>query len=146
METTLPLRSHRCRLDFVRDQRGSVLVEAAFALPLIISLLFGILIYGCWFMTAHSIQQAANDAARTAMAGLNDTERRALVNSSVAASLANAATVRIANVAITTAQANSYYTVTLTYDLAGVPIFAASPFPLPGTLIQRDSVVRLQGV
>jgi Flp pilus assembly protein TadG len=120
-------------------------VEAAFALPLLVSLLFGILVYGSWFMTAHCIQQAANDAARTAMAGLNDTERRALVDSSVTASLANAATVRIANVVVTTAQANSYYTVTLTYNLANVPLFAASPFPMPGTLIQRDAVVRLQG-
>lgn len=69
-----------------RDDRGGVLIEAAFALPLMVALLMGILLYGCWFMTAHSLQQAANDAARAAVSGLTSTERRTLVDQSVAAS------------------------------------------------------------
>lgn len=145
MDKAFPSLPRNLRARIKDDQRGSVLVEAAFALPLVISLLFGILLYGSWFMAAHCIQQAANDAARTAMAGLNAVERRALVDHSVTASLSNAATVRMANVTTATAQADGYYTVTLSYDLSTVPLFAACPFPLPGTLIQRDAVVRLQG-
>jgi len=43
------------------------LIEAAFAVPLLVALLYAILIYGSWFMAAHMLQQAANDAARTAV-------------------------------------------------------------------------------
>ena len=60
------LRLARLGQAMSRHERGSVLVEAAFALPLMIILLLGILLYGGWLMTAHSLQQAANDAARAA--------------------------------------------------------------------------------
>lgn len=129
-----------------QDERGSLLVEAAFAVPLLVSLLFGLLIYGSWFMAAHCIQQAANDAARTAVAGLDAAERRTLVDTSVAASLAGAATVRAANVTVSTSLNQSYYTVTLDYDLTTVPLFRAIPFPLPAAQIRREAVVRLTAV
>ncbi|MEJ7926488.1 TadE/TadG family type IV pilus assembly protein [Sphingobium sp. AN641] len=129
-----------------QDERGSLLVEAAFAVPLLVSLLFGLLIYGSWFMAAHCIQQAANDAARTAVAGLDAAERRTLVDTSVAASLAGAATVRAANVTVSTSLNQSYYTVTLDYDLTTVPLFRAILFPLPAAQIRREAVVRLTAV
>ena len=72
----------------LRDPSGSAMVEAAFAVPLMVILLLGILAYGSWFMTAHSLQQAANDAARASVAGLDSAERRMLVEQSVAASRA----------------------------------------------------------
>jgi Flp pilus assembly protein TadG len=126
------------------DRRGSVLVEAAFALPLLIGLLFGILIYGSWFMTAHSIQQAANDAARTALAGLDDTERRTLVDQAVTRSLAGSTLVDAHLLHVTTSMVGGYYSVRLTYDLQGDSLFAASPVPLPTTSIQREAVVRVE--
>jgi Flp pilus assembly protein TadG len=129
---------------FLCDGRGSVLVEAAFALPLLIGLLFGILIYGSWFMTAHNIQQAANDAARVALAGLDDIERRSLVDQSVARSLSAAAMVRADDVQVTTSLVNGYYSVRLVYDLDADPLFAASPIPLPTDSIEREAVVRIE--
>lgn len=138
------LPASRCTLR--HDERGSLLVEAAFAVPLLIGLLFGILIYGSWFMAAHSIQQAANDAARTAVAGLDAAERRTLVDNSVAASLTGAATVNAASVSVSTSLNDAYYTVTLAYDLSAVPLFRAIPFPLPAAQIRREAVVRLTAV
>lgn len=131
-------------ISLLRERRGSVLVEAAFALPLLIGLLFGILIYGSWFMTAHSIQQAANDAARVALAGLDETERRTLVNQAVTRALTGSTLVDARLLHVTTNLSAGYYSVRLTYDLQAAPLFAASPVPLPTTSIQREAVVKVE--
>ncbi|MET0370206.1 MAG: TadE/TadG family type IV pilus assembly protein [Sphingobium sp.] len=125
------------------DGRGSVVVEAAFAIPMLVVLLCAMLAYGSWFMTAHSLQQAANEAARAALAGLDSTERRALVDQSVAASGANSLFTGTRTIGVSTTESAGYYSVTLRYDLASVPVFAASPFPLPATILQRSAVVRI---
>ena len=125
--------------------RGGVLVEAAFALPLLVSMLSAMLAYGSWFMTAHSLQQAANEAARAAVAGLDATERRMLVEQSVATNAGSDILPGAAPVTIATAEDAGYYRVTLRHDLATVPIFAASPFPLPDTMLERSAIVRIGG-
>lgn len=127
-----------------RDGRGSALVEAAFALPLLIAMLLGILVYGSWFMAAHMIQQAANDAARSALAGLSETERRALVDQSVAASLGGSTLLSSARLHTATSFANGYYSVRLSYDLRTDPLFAAVPLPTPAPEITREAVVRME--
>jgi Flp pilus assembly protein TadG len=124
-------------------QSGSALIEAAFALPLLISLLFGILIYGSWFMTAHSLQQAANDAARAAVAGLDATERRALVEQSIAASRAAFPAPAAQTISIGTQESGDYYRVTLSYQLSNAPIFSATPIPIAATTLQRSAVIRI---
>ncbi|MBB3980745.1 Flp pilus assembly protein TadG [Sphingobium fontiphilum] len=147
MRKPLSFPAHRpARLALIGDRRGSVLVEAAFVMPLLIALLLGIMIYGNWFFTAHNIQQAANDAARAALAGLDATERRALVDQSVAASLSSSNIIAPGSVQISTSQANGYYTVSLSVDGSGSPLFQSSLFPIPDTHIRRDAVVQLPGV
>lgn len=128
-----------------RHQGGSSLIEAAFALPILVLLLMGILAYGSWFMTAHSLQQAANDAARAAVAGLNTSERRALVDQSVLAARAAFPVPGAQTISIGASESSGYYTVTLRYNLANAPIFAAIPFPLPGGVLERSAVVRIAG-
>lgn len=146
MRKVPPFPAHRpARIALIGDRRGSVLVEAAFVMPLLIALLLGIMAYGNWFFAAHNIQQAANDAARAALAGLDATERRALVDQSVAASLSSSNIVAPGSVQITTSQANGYYSVTLSVDSSGSPLFRSSPFPMPDTHIRRDAVVQLPG-
>lgn len=48
----------------VHEERGGAIVEMALVLPLLLALLMGVLLYGQYFMLAHSVQQAANDGAR----------------------------------------------------------------------------------
>ncbi|MBH2000588.1 MAG: pilus assembly protein [Sphingomonadaceae bacterium] len=122
---------------------GSMLVEAAFALPLLVTLLLGILVYGSWFMTAHSLQQAANDAARSAVAGLNASERRILVDQSLAASRAAFPAPAAQTIATGTSESGGYYRVTLRYDLSHAPIFAATPIPIALATLERSAVVRI---
>ena len=136
-------RSRRPLAALLRHQDGSALIEAAFALPLLILLLLGILGYGSWFMTAHSLQQAANDAARAAVAGLNATERRTLVDQSIIAARAAFPLPGAQTIGVSTTESSGYYTVTLRYNLSSAPLFAAIPLPMPGTVLERTAVVRI---
>ncbi|MEJ7934891.1 TadE/TadG family type IV pilus assembly protein [Sphingobium sp. AN558] len=142
MKTRSPARP-RLLHRLLSDGHGSVLVETAFALPVLIALLFGILIYGCWFMTAHSLQQAANDAARAAVAGLTSTERRALVDQSIAASRVAFPSPGGQAIAVSASENSGYYTVTLSYALSNAPLLAASSFLTPASTLQRSAVVRI---
>ncbi|WP_298397142.1 TadE/TadG family type IV pilus assembly protein [Sphingobium sp.] len=126
-----------------RDSCGSTLVEAAFAVPMLITLLMGILGFGSWFMTAHSLQQAANDAARASVAGLSATERRSLVDQSVAASRSAFPAPAAQTIGVTTQESGGHYTVTLSYNLSNAPLFSAIPFRLPGGVLQRSAVVMM---
>ncbi|MGC4251001.1 MAG: TadE/TadG family type IV pilus assembly protein [Sphingobium sp.] len=126
-----------------RDMRGSVLVEAAIALPLLIALLLGIWVYGSWFMTAHSLQQAANDAARAAVAGLDAAERQALSRQSVTASAAALPLQGGRPIGVSSSENGGYFTVTLDYDLSGDPIFASSFIPVPSRTLERSAVIRI---
>ena len=69
------------RRAFRTDTSGTSAVEFALLSPLFILLLLGMVAYGIYFGAANSIQQIAADAARTAIAGLNQTERQTLVAS-----------------------------------------------------------------
>jgi Flp pilus assembly protein TadG len=140
--SALPRRSLKSLLT---DRAGSTLVEAAFALPLLVLLLLGILAYGSWFMTAHSLQQAANDAARAAVAGLTGTERRQLIDQSLLASRAAFPVPGADTIAVTVGESSGFCTVTLRYNLSNAAIFAAIPFPLPGSALERSAVVRISG-
>ena len=110
---------------------------------MLIMLLMGILAYGSWFMTAHSLQQAANDAARSSVAGLSSTERRTLVDQSVLAARAAFPLPAAQSIAISASESGGYYTVTLRYDLSNAPLFAAIPFPVAGDMLERSAVVRI---
>jgi Flp pilus assembly protein TadG len=125
------------------DSGGAVLVEAAIALPILIMLLLGIVTYGLWFMAAHSLQQAGNDAARSALAGIDADERQELVDQSVEHSVVNAGTLNANLVTVTTSQDQAYFAVSLTYDAAQSGVFSRSLVPLPAKTIQRTAVVQL---
>lgn len=129
----------------LRDPSGSAIVEAAFAVPLMAMLLLGILAYGSWFMTAHSLQQAANDAARAAVAGLDSAERRMLIEQSITASRAAFPLPGAQTIAFGTSESGGYCTVTLRYNLANATIFSVLPVPLPGEVLERSAVVRIAG-
>ncbi len=120
-----------------------MLIEAAFAVPLLVMLLMGILAYGSIFMLAHNLQQAANDAARSAVAGLNTTERRALVDQSVNAARASFPAPRADSIDVGVQENGGYYRVTLTYNLANAPVIASIPVPIAQSTIQRSAVVRI---
>ncbi|MCE7796678.1 pilus assembly protein [Sphingobium sufflavum] len=126
------------------DARGAILIEAALTLPILVLFLIGILTYGTWFMAAHVVQQAANEGARAALAGLTDGERTTIVAQTVTRSLgASTNLVSPALVATATQTSDGYYTVTVTYDAPRSTLFGSSLIPLPPGPIRRASVVKL---
>ena len=71
------------------DRAGNAAVEFAIIGPVLLLLLMGIFTYGGYFLTAHTIQQLTNDAARASIAGLDDEERLALARGAMQAGIAN---------------------------------------------------------
>ena len=74
-------------LTLARGERGAAIVEMALVLPLLLALLLGVLVYGHYFMLAHSVQQAANDGARASIVGLDAADRSAVASRAVGRSL-----------------------------------------------------------
>ncbi|MEO5707472.1 MAG: TadE/TadG family type IV pilus assembly protein [Alteraurantiacibacter sp.] len=139
-----PLNRHLSTL--AADQRGSMIVEAAVALPLMIVMLLGAITYGTWFMAAHSLQQAANDAARSALVALDDDERSEVVAHSVAEGVLSAGTLAPADVEIETSTTGNFYVVQLTYD-ASAHLFLSNPLiPLPSATIVRRASIQLSSI
>lgn len=126
-----------------RSADGAAVIEAAFILPVVIMLLMGILTYGRWFMAAHSLQQAANDAARAAVSGLDDSDRGKIVDNSIDNSALNEGTLERDLVTVSKARNTTYYTVTLTYDVARSNLGETAMVPLPGGPLVRKSTVKL---
>ncbi|MET0360422.1 MAG: TadE/TadG family type IV pilus assembly protein [Sphingobium sp.] len=126
------------------DARGSVLIETALSLPILILFLVGILTYGGWIMAAHSVQQAANEGARAALAGLDDAERRTIAVQTVTRTIGDGSMVNPSLIATSAARtSDGYLTVTVTYDAPRSALFTSAIVPLPPGPIRRASVVRL---
>lgn len=89
MTGSTPLSRHvrHHALTLARGERGAAIVEMALVLPLLLALLMGILVYGQYFMLAHSVQQAANDGARASIVGLDAADRSAIASRAVGRSL-----------------------------------------------------------
>lgn len=60
-------------------RRGAAVVEMAVVMPLLVTLLFGIMEFGHRFMVYQTLIQAAREGCRTAVLGVTDTEVRTRV-------------------------------------------------------------------
>lgn len=134
----------------VRDTRGTSAVEFAILAPVFMLLLTGMLAYGIYFTAAHSLQQLAADAARTAIAGLNETERNQMVSRFISSNADGYALIdsRRLSVAIGDKPGDpDQYRVVLTYDAANLPIWNLYlPLPLPSKQIAFTSTIRRGGI
>lgn len=137
---------HNCIRRLIGEERGAVLVEAAFVLPIVIVLLFGSISYGVWFMAAHSVQQAANEAARAVIAGINTADREAIVQDVVAEGVLSVGTVNPENVTVETSLEGNVYTVSVSYDISDSLLMTSSIVPIPQGPITRQARVRLSSI
>lgn len=69
----------RHKTDYMKDENGATALEFALVLPLLLSILFGIIAFGQYFAIANSLQQFAAEAARYSVSEpfLTDREARA---------------------------------------------------------------------
>ncbi len=138
------------RIPFRMDTTATTAIEFAMLAPLFILLLLGMVAYGIYFGASHSVQQIAADAARTAIAGLDASERRTLVDRFVSA---NAATYPFIDIGRLAVEANdssadgNQFVVSVRYDTRNLPIWnLLSGLPMPDVTIARRSTIRVGGI
>jgi Flp pilus assembly protein TadG len=128
---------------------GAAAVEFALIAPLFVLTLLSLVAYGIYFSAAHSVQQLAADAARTAIAGLNETERETLVADFVSRSTMNHALIDKSRLSLQV-QADpsnpNQFTVQLSYDASNLPIFNLFTYAMPEKQIRRFATVRVGGI
>lgn len=122
-----------------RGERGAAIVEMALVLPLFLALLMGVLVYGQYFMLAHSVQQAANDGARAAIVGLDAADRRGVAARAVARSLQAVTGTHTATVSETT----DAVTVAVSFTPPSDSLLRSSFIPSPGKVIRASATFEL---
>ncbi|MBE7183600.1 MAG: pilus assembly protein [Methylobacterium mesophilicum] len=136
-------------LRFRTDRSGTAAVEMAFVAPVFIVLLAAMIAYGIYLSASHSVEQIAADAARTAVAGLDGAERRALVADYAKRNGGNYGfldTSRLTLVVEDSPDGAPQFEVQASYDARNLPIWSLFRFiPLPGTTIERRSTIRAGG-
>ena len=140
----LARRAQRRR--FLRARAGSAAVEFAIIGPMLLLILSGIFTYGGYFLTAHTVQQITNDAARAALAGLDDEERAALAREAAEAGLRGQAFMRGDLAGLNVARSGGALSVAVTYDASDDMYWAFQTIlPVPAPEISRTATIRLGG-
>lgn len=133
-----------------RDRRATSAIEFAIVSPIFLLLLFGMVAFGIHFGASHSVQQIAADAARASVAGLDETEREAIVTRYVDEHAGGYPLIDPTKLTISAADdgaADGAFTVSLSYDARGLPIWnLLAGLPLPGKTIVKQSVIRMGGI
>lgn len=136
--------------EILRNRRGAAAVEFAILAPLFIFLMLGMVGYGIYFGAAHSIQQLAADAARTAIAGLDEAERRSLAQLFVTRNAAGYAFIEPDRLTVDVHDSvadGSQFIVGVSYDASNLPIWNLfSGLAMPTTTITRSSTIRIGGL
>lgn len=122
-----------------REERGAAIVEMALVLPLFLALLMGVLVYGQYFMLAHSVQQAANDGARAAIVGLDAADRRSVAMRAVGRSLQTV----IGTHSVAVSETTDAVTVSVTFTAPRNSILRSSFVPSPGEVIRARAIFEL---
>lgn len=126
---------------------GSAAVEFALVGPLLILMLMGVFTYGGYFLTAQTVQQFANDAARAAIAGLDDDERLAIAEQTLRAALATQSHMRGDLADVDVSRNGEVLAVNVTYDASEEIYWAVQTLvPTPSPIIRRTAAIRLGGL
>lgn len=143
-----PLRAYRD--DLTRDRSGTSAVEFALIAPLFVLMMLGMLGYGIYFGAAHSIQQLTADAARTAIAGLDEAERRALAQAFIERNADGYVFIDPGKLTVDvhdSASDGSQFVVGVSYDARDLPIWNLfSGLTMPHSTIARRSTIRIGGL
>lgn len=141
---------HRFGSCLMRHQSGTAVIEFAILTPVFLLMLTGMLAYGIYFGAAHSLQQLAADAARTAIAGRTETERDFLVSRFLARNAASYMLIDPARLILAigdSATDPNHYEVRLSYNAENLPIWNLyPPLPLPSKTMAYGATIRRGGI
>lgn len=135
---------------FLSDRRATSAIEFAILSPVFILVLVGMTAYGIYFGASHSVQQIAADAARAAIAGLDEAERKELAASYVGRNAGGYVLIDPDRLSVEVRDApgeSDRFTVALAYDASRLPIWnLLDGLALPDTTIVRGSSIRIGGI
>ncbi|MFN3463776.1 MAG: TadE/TadG family type IV pilus assembly protein [Terricaulis sp.] len=128
------------------DRSGGAAVEFAIVGPVLFLLMTGIFTYGGYFLTAHTIQQLANDAARASIAGLDDEERLTLARETMLAGIANQSFMRGELSRLELRREGATISLAVTYDASEDVYWAFQTLiPAPPSTISRNATILMGG-
>jgi Flp pilus assembly protein TadG len=142
------LRFEVAMFKFLLCRRASSAVEFAMVLPIFLTIVFGIVVFGSYLAVIHGVQQLAAEAARSSIAGMSETERGTLASSFVTA---NAGTyplidsTRLSVNAATSAANANVFVVTVNYDASSMFIYTLPFVPMPNSHIVRSAAIPYGG-
>lgn len=117
-------------------------------LPVFLTVVFGIVVFGSYLAVVHGVQQLAAEAARSSIAGMSESERSSLATTYVSA---NAGTyplidaTRLSTVAATSPANANVFVVTVNYDASRMFIYSLPFVPMPSSLITRSAAIPYGG-
>jgi Flp pilus assembly protein TadG len=128
-----------------RSRSGATALEFAMVGPVFVLMLLGIAAYGGYFWLAHSVQQLANDGARSAIAGLSQSERTQLATATVDSEATSYASLNATRLSVSENESSQAVTVSVSYDASSSGFWAFALAPMPATTIARSATVKLGG-
>jgi Flp pilus assembly protein TadG len=132
------------------DRSATSAVEFAILSPLFLIFVMGIIAYGIYFGASHSVQQNESDAARTAIAGLSETERRSLAIDYVNRNAGGYPFIDPHKLTIEVGDNTadgSQFVVSLRYDARDLPIWnLVAGLPMPNMTITTRTAIRIGGI
>lgn len=132
------------------DRSGAAAIEFAIVGPIFILILMGLLAFGIYFGAAHSVQKLAADAARTAVAGLDEAERIRLTRRFITTNGSEYILLdpQFLDVEVADSKKDgSQFRIVVEYDATQLPIWNLyRDLPLPGKRIVRSATIRVGGI
>jgi len=124
-------------------------VEFALVLPLFLTFIFGIFIYGSYLAVVHGLQQLAAEGARASVAGLCDDERSSLAQGYVTSTVASYPLITPQQLTVqagpSAANAN-VFVVTVNYNASQMFIYSLPSFvPVPSPNIVLSAAIQRGG-
>jgi Flp pilus assembly protein TadG len=135
-------------IKFIDCRRGVSAVEFALLVPLFVTIVFGIVVFGSYLTMVHDVQQLAAEAARSSIAGVTDTERNGLATNYVSANAQIYPLLTPNKLTVSAAPSPSnanVYVVTVNYDASSSFIYSLPFVPSPPSTIARSAAIPYGG-
>ena len=130
---------------FLAASDGAIAVEFAIIAPVFLMMVFGIVMYGSYLSVVHGVQQLAAEAARSSVAGLNESERSSLASSYITGNVNSYPLIDPAKLTVNAATSGSdanVFIVSVNYDASGMFIYSLPTFvPAPSSTIVRTAAI-----
>ncbi len=133
----------------IQDRSGASALEFAIVLPVFLLIALGILTYGIYLGSVHSVEQLAADAARASVAGLSDSERVQIATQHVTTNANGYPLLKASKIAVEAGASPldaSQFRVMVRFDASDLPIWVMSGIvPMPDRMIERTSIIKRGG-